>query len=92
MQKIILSLAALATVLTMATAEGDIAHPYERIDTKKETVTHALVAERDFLNRFHFKNDLRLRYESIERIVSLNVRNFQTLSNIRLHFAATLHA
>ncbi len=67
MQKIILSLAALATVSTMATAEGDIAHPHERIDTKKETVTHALVAERDFLNRFHFKNDLRLRYESIER-------------------------
>ena len=26
------------------------------------------------------------------QIVSLNVRNFQTLSNIRLHFAATLHA
>ncbi len=64
MKRIVLSVAALATV---AMAEGDIKHPHERIDEKKATIEHAPVAERSFLDRFHFKNDLRLRYESIER-------------------------
>jgi len=64
MKRIVLSVVALATV---AMAEGDINHPHERIDEKKATVEHIPVAERSFLDRFHFKNDLRLRYESIER-------------------------
>ena len=36
--------------------------------------------------------DFFQQLKSCKEIVSLNVRNFQTLSNIRLHFAATLHA
>ena len=64
MKKIVLSMASLATV---AMAEGDINHPHERIDEKKATVLPAPIAERSLLDRFHFKNDLRLRYESIER-------------------------
>lgn len=64
MKKIVLSMAAVASV---AMAEGDIAHPHERIDEKKSTIVQEPVEERNFLDRFHFKNDLRLRYESIER-------------------------
>ena len=64
MQKIVLSMATLATV---AMAEGDINHPHERIDEKKAIVLDVPVTQRSFLDRFHFKNDLRLRYESIER-------------------------
>ena len=57
----------MAVLTTVAMAEGDINHPHERIDEKKATIEHAPVAQRDFFDRFHFKNDLRLRYESIER-------------------------
>lgn len=57
----------MATLATVVMAEGDINHPHERIDEKKATVEYAPVVERRFLERFHLKNDLRLRYESIER-------------------------
>ncbi len=60
MKKIALSI---ATVATVATAGGDIA-PVEPATEVKEI---APVAEYDFMDRFHFKGDLRLRYESIER-------------------------
>ena len=71
MKKIILSMAVLATV---AMAEGDIEHPHERIETKKEKApeTDMQVHEKDILDRIHFKGDLRLRYESIEREDILN--------------------
>ncbi|AKF24018.1 hypothetical protein YH65_00285 [Sulfurovum lithotrophicum] len=63
MKKIVLSMAAMATV---SMAASDVLHPHERIAEKKanDTITHA---EKEILDRFHFKGDLRLRYESIER-------------------------
>ncbi len=66
MKKIVLSMAVLATV---AMAEGDIEHPHERIAEKKAKApkTDIQVHEKDMLDRIHFKGDLRLRYESIER-------------------------
>ena len=64
MKKILLSLVAIAT-LTMA--EGDINHPHERIDEKKASSVPAPVVQRSLFDRVHLKNDLRLRYESIER-------------------------
>ncbi len=60
MKKILSSVAALTT-LAMAV---DIDHPHDRIEAKKSTTEKA---EKSFFDRFHFKGDLRLRYESIER-------------------------
>ncbi len=60
MKKIVLSIAAIATV---AMAGGDIA-PVEPV-VEVENTTPA--AEKSILDRVHFKGDLRLRYESIER-------------------------
>jgi hypothetical protein len=64
MKKILLSMAAIATV---SIADGDVITPHERIAEVKST-TPALVpvAEKSFLDRFHFKGDLRIRYESKE--------------------------
>lgn len=60
MKKIVLSMAAVASV---AMAGGDIA-PVEPV---VEVTNTTAAAEKSFLDRFHFKGDLRLRYESIER-------------------------
>jgi len=60
MKKIVLSMAAVASV---AVAGGDIA-PVEPV-VEVENTTPA--AEKSILDRVHFKGDLRLRYESIER-------------------------
>jgi len=60
MKKIVLSMAALATV---AMAESDISHPVERIEEVKDATG---TAEKSFMDRVHFKGDLRLRYESKE--------------------------
>ncbi|MDQ7085236.1 MAG: putative porin [Sulfurovum sp.] len=54
MKKIILSLATMATLSIADTTDTAITEP-------------PLAIENSFLDRFHFKNDLRLRYESIER-------------------------
>ena len=59
MKKIVLSIAAIATV---AIAGGDITPLEPTVD-----VTAAEVEQNSFLDRVHFKGDLRLRYESIER-------------------------
>lgn len=84
MKKIILSLAALATVVMAG--DADVDHPHDRIDTKKKMSKEQLQKnieikeaelekmkadlegqkEKTFYDRFHFKGDLRLRYESIE--------------------------
>ena len=66
MTRIIFSMVAIASV---AMADADVEHPHERIAEAKETTlkSEVPVAEKDILNRFHFKGDLRLRYESIER-------------------------
>jgi len=61
MKKIALSMAAVASV---AMAGGDIAPVEPVVEVQNDT---PVVAEKSFMDRFHFKNDLRLRYESIER-------------------------
>ncbi|RLA69275.1 MAG: hypothetical protein DRG09_06190 [Epsilonproteobacteria bacterium] len=60
MKKIVLSMAAVASVVF---ADGDIT-PVEPVVEVKNTT---LAAEKSILDRVHFKGDLRLRYESIER-------------------------
>ena len=60
MNKIILSAVMLTT---LAIAESDIDHPVERIEKVKDATD---VHEKGFVERFHFKGDLRLRYESKE--------------------------
>ncbi len=62
MKKIVLSM---ATVTALVMGAGDIETPHERIMKKKDT--SILVTEKSMLDRVHFKGDLRLRYESIER-------------------------
>ena len=52
-----------ATVATVSIAGGDIAPVEPTTEVKKI----APVAEYGFMERIHFKGDLRLRYESIER-------------------------
>ncbi|MEA3456194.1 MAG: putative porin, partial [Campylobacterota bacterium] len=58
MRKILLSTAAIATV---SMAGGDI------VAVEPAAEAPVVVAESSFMDRFHFKSDLRLRYESIER-------------------------
>ena len=66
MTKIILSMAAMATVSMGA---SDVEHPHERIEVAKQTTlkTKTPFAYKSISDRVHFKGDLRLRYESIER-------------------------
>ncbi len=61
MKKIVLSALMLTT---LAIAESDIDHPVERIGQEKDPKSD--VHEKNFVDRFHFKGDLRLRYESKE--------------------------
>jgi hypothetical protein len=61
LKKIALSM---ATMTTLSMATGDINTPHERI---AETNGTTPVAENGIFSRVHFKGDLRLRYESIER-------------------------
>jgi hypothetical protein len=60
MKKVLLSMAAIATV---SMASGDITP----VDPTVEVDTATQETESSFLDRIHFKGDLRLRYESIER-------------------------
>lgn len=59
----------MALLSAVAMADADIEHPHERIEQKKanDSETEPPVHEKDLLDRIHFKGDLRLRYESIER-------------------------
>ena len=61
MKKIVLSTLMLTT---LAIAESDIDHPVERIAQGKDQKSN--LHEKSFVERFHFKGDLRLRYESKE--------------------------
>ncbi len=61
MKKIVLSALMLTT---LAMAESDIGHPIERIEEVKDVKKD--LHEKSFIDRFHFKGDLRLRYESKE--------------------------
>lgn len=61
MKKMVLLMTSLATAVMAA---EDVDHPVERIEAEKNTT---LATAESFLERIHFKGDLRLRYESIER-------------------------
>ena len=61
MKKIVLSTLMLTT---LAMAEGDIDHPIERIESGKDVKKDLHL--KDYTDRFHFKGDLRVRYESKE--------------------------
>ena len=60
MKKIVLSMAAL---MTISMADENIT----LVDTTVEADIPIVKTESSFLDRIHFKSDLRLRYESIER-------------------------
>jgi len=85
MNKIVLSIVVISSI---AMADADINHPHERIEELKETTlkTEVLVAEKNILDRIHFKGDLRLRYESVERDDSLN----KYINRYRLRIGSTI--
>ena len=61
----------MAAAATVSMGDAYVEHPHERIEEKKqkilETETSVPVAEKSMMEKVHFKGDLRLRYESIER-------------------------
>ncbi len=66
MKKIMLSMAVVATI---SMGDAYVEHPHERIEESKETTLKSKIpaVEKNIYDRVHFKGDLRLRYESIER-------------------------
>ena len=66
MKKTVLSM---VVVATLSMGDAYVEHPHERIEEAKQTTlkTKIPVAEKNISDRVHFKGDLRLRYESIER-------------------------
>ena len=54
----------MAALATVAMGASEVKRPYERMADMNSTTQ---VAEKSILDRIHFKGDLRLRYESIER-------------------------
>ena len=61
MKKIILSIATMASA-SMANGDVSAVEPLTEINNEK-----TIVSDYSFMERIHFKGDLRLRYESIER-------------------------
>ena len=86
MKRIVLSIIA---VTAASVAASDIKTPYERIMKAKDT--SAPVAEKSMLERVHFKGDLRLRYESIERDDKDNKYRNRYRLRLGLHFDITDH-
>ncbi len=86
MKKIVLSMAAIATV---SMADGDVITPIERIAEVKST-TPVPVAEKSFLERIHFKGDLRIRYESKETDYYDGTDSNKYLGRYRLRLGANI--
>ncbi len=86
MKKILLSMAAIATV---SMADGDVITPIERIAEVKST-TPVAVAENSFLDRIHFKGDLRIRYESKETDYDDGSDSNKYLGRYRLRLGANI--
>lgn len=86
MQKIILSIAALAAVVM---ADGEVVTPNERIAEVKST-TPVPVAEKSFLDRIHFKGDLRVRYESKETDYYDGTESNKYLGRYRLRLGSNI--
>ena len=59
----------MAAMATISMGASDVEQPHERIEIAKQTAlnTKIPVAKKSISDRIHFKGDLRLRYESIER-------------------------
>ncbi|HEY9191058.1 MAG TPA: putative porin [Sulfurovum sp.] len=86
MKKIILSMAAIATVVM---ADGDVVTPNERIAEVKST-TPVPVAKKSFLDRIHFKGDLRVRYESKETDYYDGTESNKYLGRYRLRLGSNI--
>ena len=86
MKKILLSMAAIATV---SMAAEDVITPIKRIAEAKST-TPAPVAEKSFLDRIHFKGDLRIRYESKETDYVTAPDSNKYLGRYRLRLGANI--
>ncbi len=89
MKKIILSTVAVASMVTVSMAAEDVSTPNERIAEVKST-TPAPVAEKSFLDRVHFKGDLRLRYESKETDYYDGIESNKYLGRYRLRLGANI--
>ena len=83
MKKIVLSTLMLTT---LATAASDINHPIERIEVGKDEKKDLHL--KDFTDRFHFKGDLRVRYESKESYYFDGSNKKQYLGRYRLRLGA----
>ncbi len=59
----------MVAVATLSMGDSYVEHPHERIEELKETIlkSNIPVIAKNISDRVHFKGDLRLRYESIER-------------------------
>jgi hypothetical protein len=88
MKNILLSMVALST---LAMGAADVKTPHERIDKAKKATSEAQTqaSEKSILDRFHFKGDLRLRYESIERDDTLDADN-KYRNRYRLRLGSTV--
>ena len=85
MRKVLLSMAVIATV---SMGDADVEHPHERIEELKETnlKSDIPVIAKEISDRVHFKGDLRLRYESIER----DDKNNKYRNRYRLRLGSTI--
>ncbi|MGB5505643.1 MAG: putative porin [Sulfurovum sp.] len=87
MKKILLSMAAIATV---SMAAEDVITPIKRIAEVKSTTPVLPVAEKSFLDRIHFKGDLRIRYESKETEYYDGSESNKYLGRYRLRLGANI--
>ena len=71
---------------TLAMAESDVNHPIEHIEEVKDVKKD--IHGKDFIDRFHFKGDLRIRYESKEYYYSDGDDKKQYLGRYRLRIGA----
>ena len=78
----------MAVVATISMGDAYIEHPHERIEESKQTTlkTKIPVAEKNISDKVHFKGDLRLRYESIERDDTTNTYR----NRYRLRFGSVI--
>lgn len=86
MNNILLSMAAISTV---SMAAEDVITPNARIAEVKST-TSVPVAEKSFLDRIHFKGDLRIRYESKETEYYDGSESNKYLGRYRLRLGANI--
>ncbi len=79
----------MAALATVSMAAEDVITPNERIAEVKST-TPVAVAENSFLDRIHFKGDLRIRYESKETDYDDGSDSNKYLGRYRLRLGANI--